>query len=110
MQVNYNINAITKLYALILYIQDIRYEIRRKIMDENALYQITMGLFVLGAKDNNRFVGSIVDAVMQVANKPLILALSCTNNSFTKSCIDNNGKFSLSVTSIACTNKQTNTL
>ena len=40
-------------------------------MDLDALYKLTHGLYVLGARDENRFAGSIVDAVMQVANKVL---------------------------------------
>lgn len=66
-------------------------------MNLEAMYKLTHGLYVLGARDGNRFVGSIVDAVMQVANKPVALALSCSNSSYTKSCIDKTGEFSLSV-------------
>lgn len=66
-------------------------------MDENALYKLTHGLYVLGATDGRRFVGSIVDAVMQVANSPFVLALSCHNGSYTKQCIESSNEFSLSV-------------
>lgn len=67
-------------------------------MDENALFKLTHGLYVLGAcEPGGRYVGSIVDAVMQVANRPLVLALSCTNGSYTKECIEKTGEFSLSV-------------
>ena len=66
-------------------------------MELEALYKLTHGLYVLGAMDGERPVGSVVDAVMQVANKPVVLALSCNNQSYTKECIARNGKFSLSV-------------
>ncbi|CCZ30619.1 flavin reductase domain protein FMN-binding [Proteobacteria bacterium CAG:495] len=66
-------------------------------MDLDALYKLTHGLYVLGARDENRFAGSIVDAVMQVANKPVAIALSCSNGSYTKQCIEKDGVFSLSV-------------
>ncbi len=66
-------------------------------MNLDALYKLTHGLYVLGAKDGDRFVGSIVDAVMQVANKPVVIALSCSNTSYTKGCIDRSKEFSLSV-------------
>ena len=66
-------------------------------MDENALFKLTHGLYVLGACEEVRCVGSIVDAVMQVANKPFVLALSCGNHSYTKSVIEQKGEFSLSV-------------
>ena len=67
-------------------------------MDESALFKLTHGLYVLGAVEKNgRLCGSVVDAVMQVANKPLVIALSCHNNSYTKSVIEQSGRFSLSV-------------
>ena len=66
-------------------------------MQTDALYNLTHGIYVLGADDENRPVGSIVDAVMQVADKPLMIALSCRNTSFTKNCIEKNRNFSLSV-------------
>ena len=66
-------------------------------MDENALFKLTHGLYVLGTTDGFRFVGSIVDAVMQVAHKPFVLALSCGNQSHTKSCLHTAKEFSLSV-------------
>ena len=50
-------------------------------MNMDALYKLTHGLYILGSRDGDRMVGSVVDAVMQVANKPWILALSCTNSS-----------------------------
>ena len=66
-------------------------------MNPDALYKLTHGLYILGAQDNGRMVGSVVDAVMQVANKPWIIALSCNNNSYTKKCIEVSKEFSLSV-------------
>ena len=53
-------------------------------MDLNALYKLTHGLYVLGAKDQNGFCGCIVDAVMQVANQPVAIALSFANTGYTK--------------------------
>lgn len=66
-------------------------------MNLDALYSLTHGLYVLGARKGDRLVGSIVDAVMQVANKPVVIALSCSNTSYTKECIEESGEFSLSV-------------
>ncbi len=67
------------------------------MIDWNALYQVSLGLYVLGAKDGNRPVGSIIDAVMIAANKPCALVVSCNNASYTKSCIEKSGVLSLSV-------------
>ena len=70
-----------------------------KNMDETALFKLTHGVYVLGTVDGGRPVGSIVDAVMQAANKPLVIALSCHNRSYTKECIERSRRFSLSVLS-----------
>ncbi len=67
------------------------------MIDWNALYKVSLGLYVLGAKDGNRNVGSIVDAVMIAANKPAALAISCGNASYTKSCLEKSKEFSISV-------------
>ena len=67
------------------------------MIDWDALYKISLGLYVLGAKDGERDVGSIVDAVMIGANKPCALVLSCNNGSYTKQCIEKTNEFSLSV-------------
>lgn len=69
-------------------------------MDTDAFYKITQGLYILGAQDDDRIVGSLVDAVMQVANKPLVLAVSCHNQSYTKMCVEKSGCFSLSALSV----------
>ena len=68
-------------------------------MEYDALYKLTHGLYVLGAFDdsNNRYAGSVVDAVMQVANKPWVIAVSCMIGSNTKICIEKTKEFSLSV-------------
>ena len=67
------------------------------MIDWNALYKVSLGLYVLGAKDGERPVGSIVDAVMIAANKPCALAVSCNNASYTKACIEKTKELSLSV-------------
>ncbi len=66
-------------------------------MNMDALYKLTHGIYVLGSRDGDRPVGSVVDAVMQVANKPWILALSCTNGSYISIVLRWCVNFSLSV-------------
>lgn len=66
-------------------------------MNLDALFKLTNGLYILGASDDGRYAGSLVDAVTQVAHEPLVIVLSCNNRSYTKECIERNGEFSLSV-------------
>lgn len=67
------------------------------MIDWNALYKISLGLYVLGTRDKERFAGSIVDAVMVAANQPCSVIVSCHNGSHTKKCLEKYGEFSLSV-------------
>ncbi len=66
-------------------------------MDISTLSKLTHGLYVLGAKDNTRFVGCLVDAVMQSSLKPLTVSVSCMKTGYTQSCIRRTNEFSLSV-------------
>lgn len=66
-------------------------------MRQEALFTISNGLYVLGAKAKVGFAGSLVDAVSQVAVSPDLIVVSCMNTSYTKECIETSGEFSLSV-------------
>ena len=66
-------------------------------MQENALYTITNGLYVLSVQDGEGYAGSLVDAVSQIAVSPYLIMVSCMNNSHTKSCIEKAGEFGISV-------------
>lgn len=65
-------------------------------MDKTALFRFTYGLYVLTtrtAKDN----GCIVDAVMQLTDEPLRLAVCVNRNHLTNEMMKESGKFNLSV-------------
>lgn len=66
-------------------------------MNMDALFNLTNGLYILGANDKGRYVGSLVDAITQVAHDPAIIVVSCNNQSYTKEIIEQTGVFSLSV-------------
>ncbi len=68
------------------------------MIDQKAMFSLTHGLYVLGATEvSGRFVGSVVDAVMQGATSPNLLCLSCMNNSYTKTIIEETKELALSV-------------
>ena len=68
-------------------------------MDKQALTKLTHGVYVVGAKDVDKggMCGLTVDAVMQVATDPQIIALSLGNAGYTKTQIERDKRFSLSV-------------
>ena len=67
-------------------------------MQPEALFAISNGLYILSAREENgRFVGSLIDAVSQVATDPDFLMISCMNGSYTKKVVEETGEFALSV-------------
>ena len=68
-------------------------------MDKQALTKLTHGVYIVGAKDVDKggFCGLTVDAVMQVAINPIVIALSLGNSGYTRTQIEETGLFSLSI-------------
>lgn len=68
-------------------------------IDENALFNITLGLYVVGCYEEKtgREVGCIADAVMQVSAAPMRIAVSLESNIYTTKCVKETGELSLSV-------------
>lgn len=69
-------------------------------MDTSALHRISCGLYVVGAKNGDKFGGSVVDALIQATscNPPHIIFCSMNKN-FTTGLIRESGEFSVSVLS-----------
>lgn len=69
-------------------------------MQEDVLFKITNGLYVISAVHKDKpgtYAGSLVDAVTQININPNLLILSCMNNSYTRECIEQSGKFGISI-------------
>lgn len=67
------------------------------MIDWEILYKIPLGLYVLSANSGKKDVGAVIDAVMMIANQPCALAISCSNQGYTKKIIDETLNFNLSV-------------
>ena len=66
-------------------------------MDNKALYNLSYGLFVLGAESGGKINACITNTCMQVASDPVRLAITVLNQNYTCSLIKESGFFSLSV-------------
>lgn len=66
-------------------------------MDNTVLYNLTYGLYVVGAMDDNRPVGCIINTCFQVTSQNPILAISLNKNNFTLQAIQKTKRFSLSI-------------
>jgi flavin reductase (DIM6/NTAB) family NADH-FMN oxidoreductase RutF/rubredoxin len=62
-----------------------------------ALFKITYGLFIVSSGDRNRGNGFISNTVFQVSSDPPRFAVCCNKNNFTASLISKTGAFSVSV-------------
>lgn len=66
-------------------------------MDITVLFKLTYGLYVVGAFDNERPVGCIINTCFQVTNQNPILAISLNKNNYTLEAIRQSRRFSLSI-------------
>lgn len=71
-------------------------------IDSKALFDLSYGLFVLGAKAGDRENACIVNACAQVANAPARVAVSCISGNLTPELIREGRVFALSVLDETC--------
>ena len=72
-------------------------------MDSKALYNLSYGVFVLGARNGEKINACITNTCIQVASEPVRIASSVLNKNFTCKMIKESGFFSLSVLDKSCT-------
>lgn len=66
-------------------------------MDITALFNLTYGLYIVGAMDGDRPVGCVINTCFQVTAENPILAISMNKNNYTLEVIKKTKKFSLSI-------------
>jgi flavin reductase (DIM6/NTAB) family NADH-FMN oxidoreductase RutF/rubredoxin len=70
---------------------------RRKSMDNKALFNIGYGLYVLTARDGDKDNGCIINTVMQVSSSPVLIAIGVNKQNLTHDMILKTKEFSISV-------------
>lgn len=66
-------------------------------MDLSILHNISYGLYLVGASEEGRPVGCIVNTAVQITSDPLTVAVSLSKNNYTLEVIRAIGRFSLSI-------------
>jgi len=66
-------------------------------VDIKALFNLSYGVFILGAKSGDKINACVNNTCMQVANDPIRIAISILNRNYTCQFIKESGTFSLSV-------------
>lgn len=65
-------------------------------MDDKALFAISCGLYVIGARSEEELAGCVVDAFIQATAFPATVILCCQHQTRTNACIKATGLFSVS--------------
>jgi len=68
-------------------------------LDKRALYNLSYGLFVIGAKDGERLVGCTANTVIQATSDPTTVLVCINRENFTNPCIKSTGEFSVTILS-----------
>lgn len=66
-------------------------------MDNEVMFKLSYGLFVLTSKANDKQTGCIVNTVMQQTASPNRISVTVNKNNFTADVIKESGKFTVSV-------------
>jgi flavin reductase (DIM6/NTAB) family NADH-FMN oxidoreductase RutF/rubredoxin len=67
------------------------------MVDFNALYKITYGLYIVSSGDGAKGNGFISNTVFQVTSEPAMFAACCNKNNYTSQLIEKTGRFAVSV-------------
>ena len=70
-------------------------------MDKAVFYKLSSGLYIIGAQDQKRNVGCVVNTVTQSTSNPVTLTVCINKENFTDECIKKTGEFTVSILSEA---------
>lgn len=68
-------------------------------MDNQAMFKLTYGLFVITARENSKDNGCIVNTVAQVTDEPKRISVTINKSNYTHDMIKNTGKMIVSIIS-----------
>lgn len=72
-------------------------------MDKKVLYDLSYGVFLLGARSGDRLNACITNTCIQVANNPTRVAIAVINSNYTCELIKQSGVFCLTLLNTSCT-------
>ena len=66
-------------------------------MNKNAFWKLSYGVYVISTWDNGRATGCTANSAMQITSEPATIAISINHDNYTNQCIQNTGKFAISI-------------
>lgn len=68
-------------------------------MNKNVFRNLSYGVYVVSTLDGERNTGCVANSIMQITSSPATIAVSMNHDNYTNSCIQNTGKFAVSILS-----------
>jgi len=68
-------------------------------MDITTLFNLSYGLYIIGAKDGDRNIGCVVNTVLQATSKPVTWTVCINKDNYTNGCIKKTKEFAVSILS-----------
>lgn len=66
-------------------------------MNTNIFRKLSYGVYVVSTWDNGRATGCTANSAMQITSSPATIAVSINHDNYTNQCIENSGKFAISI-------------
>lgn len=66
-------------------------------MNKNAFRSLSYGVYVVSTWDKGRMTGCTANSAMQITSEPATIAVSINHENYTNQCIQDTGKFSVSI-------------
>ncbi len=66
-------------------------------MNNNTLYKLSYGVYVVTTWDSGRPTGCTANSAMQITSSPATIAVSINHDNYTNKCIDETGRFAVSI-------------
>lgn len=66
-------------------------------MNKNTFRQLSYGVYVISTWDQGRPTGCTANSVMQITSEPATVAVSINHDNYTNKCIQESGKFAISI-------------
>lgn len=66
-------------------------------MNKNAFRQLSYGVYVISTWDKGRATGCTANSAMQITSDPATIAVSINHDNYTNQCIQESGKFAISI-------------
>ena len=66
-------------------------------MNKNVFHKLYYGVYVVSTWDNGRPTGCTANSAMQITSTPATIAVSINHDNYTNKCINETGKFAISI-------------